>query len=509
MTAIGDVLASRYELVDLLGRGGMSDVYLALDQRSGNQVALKIVRSGDPEFVRRLAQEVRALESFEHPGLIRLLDTGRQADQAFLVMEFVDGTTLAQSLQRGPLGGPETARLGERLADALAYVHERGIVHRDVKPSNILLSNSGGAWLGDFGIALHHDATTMTSHGSTVGTVVYMAPEQLEGHAVGPGADIWSLGMVLLECLTGERVFVGSPSEIVAQRLAGPVELPRDLPAPWKMLLSGMLLSRPDGRLSGGQVAALLASEPFAQPWMPSSDSTHRMAVVTPDATSRMPAAAAGLGLGTGAATARRGGQVSSASSRGDPALITAVRSRREIRDPRRWWIGPWALLILALLVVGAVVWLGDGSSKPLPATTTKPPVTTTTVAKLSPALANLLTDVAIGQATGNISVPLAQTITQVAKLAASSPTSGPSPPAQGYLQQLATLIATAQPSGLVSPGEATLLQHDLRALAIALGLSPPSATTTTTTTTTTPAFAPGPGQGPGPGHGKGHGKGN
>src|ERR1035437_4711404 len=222
MTSIADVLGGRYHLVRLLGRGGMSDVYQAIDDRSGNTVAVKIVRSGDPEFVRRLTQEARALESFEHPGLIQLLDTGLAGDDAYLVMEFIDGPTLAETLKSRPLGAPATSALGARLAEALAYVHERGIVHRDVKPSNILQSAKGEAWLGDFGIAQLHDATTITAAGSTLGTVRYMAPEQLEGHHVGPSADIWSLGIVLLECLTGRRVYEGSPSEVVARRLAGP-----------------------------------------------------------------------------------------------------------------------------------------------------------------------------------------------------------------------------------------------------------------------------------------------
>src|SRR5450759_814065 len=160
----------------------MSDVYEAVDQRTGTPVAVKLVRSGDPEFARRLAQEARALERIKHPGLIRLLDTGFAGGRAYLVMEFVDGSTLEEFLRQGPLGSRATAVLGARLADALAYVHEQGIVHRDVKPSNILLAPDGEGWLGDFGIARLHDASTLTVAGTTLGTVSYMAPEQLDDH---------------------------------------------------------------------------------------------------------------------------------------------------------------------------------------------------------------------------------------------------------------------------------------------------------------------------------------
>src|ERR1700684_3988924 len=236
MTMIAETLGGRYRLVRLIGRGGMSDVYEALDVQTGISVAVKVVRSGDPEFVRRLAHEARALESFEHPGLVRLYDTGLAGDQAYLVMEYVEAITLAESLRRGPLAAKDVAALGVSLADALAYVHERGIVHRDVKPSNILISRGGDVKLGDFGIPHLHDAATLTITGTMLGTVSYMAPEQLEDTQVGPSADIWSLGIVLLECLTGRRVYEGSPSEIVARRLGEPVPLPADLPLPREVL---------------------------------------------------------------------------------------------------------------------------------------------------------------------------------------------------------------------------------------------------------------------------------
>ena len=160
-----------------------------------------------------MAQEARALERVAHPGLVRLLDAGPADGQTYLVMELVEGSTLdagaaSRAARPGAHGHPRS-----RLADALAYVHAQGIVHRDVKPSNILVTPDGEARLGDFGIARLLDASTLTLAGTTLGTAAYMAPEQLEDHQVGPSADIWSLGMVLLECLTGHRVYEGSPGE--------------------------------------------------------------------------------------------------------------------------------------------------------------------------------------------------------------------------------------------------------------------------------------------------------
>ena len=504
MPSIGDVLDDRYQLVRLLGRGGMSDVYQALDQHSGTPVALKIVRSDDPELARRLAQEARALERLVHPGLITLLDTGTVGDQAYLVMELVDGPSLSTFLRDGPLSSQDAATLGARLADALAYVHEQGIVHRDVKPSNILLGSDGEAWLGDFGVAQLHDASALTIAGTTLGTVGYMAPEQLEDHQVGPSADIYSLGIVLLECLTGRRAYEGSPSEIVARRLASPVSLPEDLPVPWKLVLSGMLDHRPENRPDGAQVAALLSTSAFDAPWIVAdSDETTRLgAVAAHDGTMLMPGAVAALA--------------------GDETHVVAPLRRPA---PVKWKVPSWwpvAAVVAAVVVLAIILFtvLGGGLG-PSTTTTTHPKATTTrptttTIPLGKPELATLTSDVTNGEKVHNIDHASGAAITQEASLAQSDYAAGNKVQAANDLQQAAVAIANGVQAGTIAQDEGAVLQSDLSVLASALNLSsaaiPPSATTTTllpTTTTTTIPTGPGNGNGNGNGLGIGNFGGN
>ncbi len=143
-----------------------------------------------------------------------------------------------------------------------------------MKPANILIDAEGHAHLADFGIARLVDTSSVTLTGTMLGTATYMAPEQIEDHAVGPSADVWSLGIVLLESLTGERVYVGTPSEVIARRLAGPVTLPVGLPVPWRLLFSGMLALEPDDRLSASEVQAMLSTPAFRAPWDPTASSS-------------------------------------------------------------------------------------------------------------------------------------------------------------------------------------------------------------------------------------------
>jgi len=484
VSEVGEVLGERYHLVRLVGRGGMSDVYEAHDQLTGSSVAIKLVRSGDPEFARRLDREVRALESLEHPGLIRLLDTGVVGDQAYLVMDFVDGPTLATTLREGPLEAVRVSRLGAQLADTLAYVHARGVVHRDVKPSNILVSSDANAWLGDFGIALMHDATTITALGSAVGTVTYMAPEQLEGQSVGPAADVWSLGVVLLECLTGRRVFEGSPSEIVARRLRGPVTLADNLPAPWKMLLGAMLEARSESRPTSGEVASLLATPAFETPWRP--------AIVVPPTEMGASDETRVVANETRVLAGGRAGIIDPDQTVRAPTVTGPAPAAERGRAP---WVVPTVVVAAALL---GLWWLTSVLNPAVPPVTTTTTTSTTTpsVSSSSRALTTLLNDLTSAQSAQTLDAASAQAVAADAQQALTDWTARNFANVQSDLQAAATTLGNAQQSGLATPGAVTLLQGDLAALATSLGVAPPSTTTTTTVVSAPP-----------PGHGHGNGK--
>ncbi|NIH81772.1 serine/threonine-protein kinase [Amycolatopsis viridis] len=249
----------RYRLEERIGGGGSADVHRAWDSVAGREVAIKIFPAGATRTQqRRQAQEFRILDRLRHPALVPLYDSGVRDGRPFFVMRLVDGPTLAERIAEGPLTVDETIELGARLADALAYVHRAGITHRDVKPANVLLSPDG-AVLGDFGIAQGHDSTRFTTTGTVVGTAAYMAPEQVRGDQVGPAADVYSLALVLLECLSGRREYPGSLTESAVARLLRPPVVPDGLPAHVADLLRRMGDRDPQARPPAHEVAAVLS----------------------------------------------------------------------------------------------------------------------------------------------------------------------------------------------------------------------------------------------------------
>ncbi|WP_258069701.1 serine/threonine-protein kinase [Arthrobacter sp. SX1312] len=267
------LLGDRYQTMDLLGVGGTASVYRAVDRNLGRDVAVKLFNpttSTDDDY-RRQHTETILLSTLNHPGLVTLHDAGMHEDHegrtaGFLVMELVDGEDLRHLLKRGALPADDVAQLGADLADALAYIHSEGVIHRDVKPANILMFHSGDNGtrlypkLTDFGIARMVEATTATAVGATIGTANYLSPEQAKGDPLDERSDIYSLGLVLLECLTGEKSFPGPVVEAALARLLRNPHVPDSLEPEWSGLLRRMTARDPALRPDAHEVALQLRS---------------------------------------------------------------------------------------------------------------------------------------------------------------------------------------------------------------------------------------------------------
>lgn len=369
--AIGSLLGNRFRIVSELGRGGMATVYQATDEALGRTVAVKLFRSGltDSEEDLRRRDEVQLLASLNHPGLVTLFDASTDDDGgAYFVMELVDGEDLRIRLGRGPLDSIEAALVGRQLADALAYIHARGVIHRDVKPGNILLPERGIdhsgplAKLADFGIARIIDNARLTATGMIVGTAGYFSPEQAVGEHVSPQSDIYSLGLVLLEALTGNRAFPGSAAESMAARVTRDPEIDPRLSPEWTALLYRMTARRPELRPSAQEASAELA---MLAAHATAADTSAGMRTEAPDATAtsedssenteafsptkRYPAVATTEAFAGTSSSA----ESSSSTASSDSRAITTPRPRS---SRKRAVMGSVAVLVAAAAIIAAVV---------------------------------------------------------------------------------------------------------------------------------------------------------
>src|SRR3954469_7481397 len=220
---VGDVLSDRYELEELVGTGGMSSVFRAHDRLLDRKVALKVLHEqymADADYVERFRHEARAVAALSHPNIVTVIDRGEHNGRQFIVFEYVAGENLKQLIsRRGPAPVTTAIELGIQIARALSFAHQQGLVHRDVKPQNVLLNGEGSAKVTDFGIARSLDVQHgMTQTGTVLGTSDYIAPEQAQGQPVDEQTDVYSLGVVVYELLTSEVPFPGENFVAVAMR---------------------------------------------------------------------------------------------------------------------------------------------------------------------------------------------------------------------------------------------------------------------------------------------------
>jgi eukaryotic-like serine/threonine-protein kinase len=250
---VGELVMGRFRVLERIGSGGMGTVYRAFDERLQRQVAVKEIPGSDAA---RALREAHAVARLNHPGIVTLYELGSQGERALFVSELVEGETLSELTRRGDITDREVAEFGAEICAALNHAHERGVVHRDLKPQNVIVRADDGAGarakLMDFGIATVSGAPTLTATGEVVGTLAYMAPEQAEGRAAGEAADVYSLALTLYECLAGVNPVLRDTPAQTALEIGGPLpslsEYRPDLPALLTECVDACLEPEPGGR---------------------------------------------------------------------------------------------------------------------------------------------------------------------------------------------------------------------------------------------------------------------
>ncbi|MCB1271650.1 MAG: Stk1 family PASTA domain-containing Ser/Thr kinase [Microthrixaceae bacterium] len=340
------VLGDRYELHRRLARGGMAQVYLARDSSLDRPVAIKELVpefATDPSFVERFRREAQAAANLAHPNIVGVYDWGTQDGTYYIVMEYIDGPSLSQVIRRdGPLHPRRAAELTSEVAGALGFAHSRGVVHRDVKPGNVLLTGSGQSKVTDFGIAraLSSAEDDLTQAGSVMGTATYFSPEQAQGLPVDPRSDLYSLGVVLYEMLTGRAPFTGDTPLAIAYKHvqdqpAPPSSIITDLPAGIEAIVMKLLSKRPDDRYASAEELRV--------------DLRRFLSGERTNAEAQLLGAAA-----AGAATAATAATMVQPSVAGEPEL-----EPEEHRSRTSWFLA--AMVVLLALLAGGLFWWANG----------------------------------------------------------------------------------------------------------------------------------------------------
>jgi serine/threonine-protein kinase len=346
-TLIDTLFDGRYRIVRRLGAGGMANVYLAEDQELGRRVAIKILNdrhANDDQFVERFRREAKNAASLSHPNIVSIYDRGEAEGTYYIAMEHLDGRTLKELIvARGPAPPKIAIEYVRQILAALSFAHRNGIVHRDIKPHNVLVDSEGRVKVTDFGIA-RAGASQMTDAGSIVGTAQYLSPEQARGDAVDRRSDLYSLGVVLYELLTGTVPFSGdSPVEIAMKHLSAPVEPPSkrraDIPRELDLVVTRALAKDPDDRF---QTAEEMEAE------------LARIAdggSVSPRTAEAATAIISGAAAAAATAITRPG---TAARRPGVPYPPTPTDDRYAYEEPpSRRPIWPWLLTLLLLVLAG------------------------------------------------------------------------------------------------------------------------------------------------------------
>jgi eukaryotic-like serine/threonine-protein kinase len=367
-TASGPLLKNRYRLGRVLGRGGMCIVYQAWDTRLGRNVAIKRLEpplNQDPRTRARFDREGRALAQLSHPNVVTLIDRGSTENEEYLVFEYVEGRSLKELTRNGPLTVQEAGRIAGQVAEGLAVAHAAGIVHRDVKPQNILINRDGHAKVTDFGIAIGPDWTRVTRAGSIIGSARYMSPEQIRSRPVDGRSDIYSLGIVLYEMLAGRPPFDGTNMpEIARQHLRGEApplsSIRQDLPPGLEKIVGRCMEKLPEDRFSSmdellGALVGLGLYSPEIGTDIESSKKSPRKGVLDGEITGEM----------TFGGTRRAREQARKDASTPLPQrLLGLAAAARGL--PRRWKITGAAFVVGLILLIVLVSTLGGHSVPPV-----------------------------------------------------------------------------------------------------------------------------------------------
>ena len=386
MTEFPQVLAGRYEIRDLIGRGGMAEVHLGYDKRLSRIIAIKLLRSdiaGDPTFQARFRREAQSAAALNHPTIVAVYDSGEEEittpngstrSVPYIVMEYVEGHTVRELLGDGeavPI--PEAVEITTGVLDALEYSHRAGIVHRDIKPGNIMLTSTGAVKVMDFGIAraMEDSSATVTQTHAVVGTAQYLSPEQARGEIVDARSDLYSTGCLLYELLTGQPPFTGDSAVAIAYQHVReipkpPSSLAADVPESLdRVVLKALAKTRDDRYQDAAHMRTeLLAAERGMAVSAPATD-TWQSTTAMPSATAPSPA-------------------VPAPPPSAAPPQAGPEKAAEDKRPRRRWWV--WLLLIILLILAGTLIGMFASGRFPggKPSPTPSPTATAATVPDVS-----------------------------------------------------------------------------------------------------------------------------